>query len=142
MADYFSHDYHSRHDPKMQALLMKHGLAGIGLFWAIVEFCYEQNGIIKESECECIAYDMRTQCDLILSVLNDFGLFIKKDDFWYSESINKRIEIRNAKSKSAAKSAEIRWEKARLMRLQCERIEKTCERNAIKETKVKEIKIN
>jgi hypothetical protein len=125
MADYFSHDYHARHDPKMQALLMKHGIAGIGLFWAIAEFCYEQNGIIKESECECIAFDMRTQSELVLSVLSDFDLFIKNGDTWYSESINKRLAIRNDKSNKAAKSAEIRWNNTKGMRTQCELIEKS-----------------
>lgn len=142
MADYFSHDYHARHDPKMQNLLMKHGLHGVGLFWSIAEFCYEQNGVIKDTDCECIAYDMRTQCELVLSVLNDFGLFVKNDDGWYSESINKRLTIRNEKSNKAAKSAEIRWNNAKQMRPQCERIKKVCEGNAIKDIKVKEIKVN
>jgi hypothetical protein len=135
MVEYFAHDYNSRHDPKLLKLQEKHGLAGIGLFWCVVEFCFEQDGKIKESECESIAFDMRTHCDLVKSVLNDFGLFVFENGIWHSETIDNRLKLRDEKSSKAAKSAFKRWNK-------CERnanaLEKVCDGNAIKEKEIKE----
>ena len=38
---YFSHDYSCINDPKIQALIGKHGAKGYGIFWRIVEMLHE-----------------------------------------------------------------------------------------------------
>lgn len=141
MREYFSHDYNARNDKKLVSLFMKHGLAGIGAFWCLVEMLYESEGIIKRSECERIAFEMRTSCDFINSVICDFELFeFDANDFW-SISVNRRIDIRNSKSEKARASASARWSKknddANALRTQSE-----C--NAIKEkkSKVNKSKVN
>jgi hypothetical protein len=142
MKDYFSHDYNSRNDPKMVALFMKMGHEGRGIFWDLIEYLYEQGGYLMLSQCECIAYELRTHPDKLRTLISDFGFF--KDDgqkFW-SESVLKRIEMRNQRSDTARKNAQIRWNSQKNMQSQCERIEKSCKGNAIKETKGNEIKTN
>lgn len=37
MASYFSHDCNARNDPKILELRMKHGMAGYGIYFSILE---------------------------------------------------------------------------------------------------------
>jgi hypothetical protein len=48
MADYFSHDYNSRQDPKIAALIGQFGYEGYGIWWAFVEVLHEQGGKIEK----------------------------------------------------------------------------------------------
>jgi hypothetical protein len=133
---YFSHDYNARADDKIKCLVRKHGILGYGIFWAIIEDLYN-NANAMRTDYDGIAYDLRTDCDTIKSIINDFDLFIIEDGFFGSKSIENRLIQRNCKSEKARESAFKRWGKvkpdANAMRTQCER-------NAIKERKGKERK--
>ena len=37
---YFQHDYNARNDPKLQALIVEMGVAGIGIYWCLVEMLF------------------------------------------------------------------------------------------------------
>ena len=108
-AYYFSHDYVARHDPKMINLQIKHGIAGIGCFWCIVEMLFEEGGEIP-CEYERIAFELRMDASIIESVINNFGLFIVSDDYIKSNSVLKRLGLRNEKSQKAKISAQNRWQ--------------------------------
>ena len=91
---YFSHDYNTRNDSKIKKLLAKHGYLGYGLFWAIVEDLYN-NANALPLEYESIAFDLRTNENVIESIINDFDLFcIDKSEFG-STSIERRLNERN-----------------------------------------------
>jgi hypothetical protein len=138
---YFSHDYNSREDEKIRELIFKHGWAGYGVFWAIVEMLYQNDGFMR-THCERIAFDLRTESELIKSVLHDFDLFVVEDDKFWSESILKRLDKRNEKSEKARKSAMKRWSnKGNDANADANALRKECEGNAIKESKVKESKV-
>jgi len=132
---YFSHDFSARNDPKMQKLMRKHGMAGIGLYWCIIELLNEEGGYLLLSQCEDYAFALRTQCDLISSLINDFLLFENDGEKFWSESVLRRIDKRNEKSVKAKLSADKRWQDANAMRTHTNR-------NAIKERKGKEIEKN
>ena len=133
---YFSHDYNPRADEKIKLLIRRHGILGYGIFWAIIEDLYNNANALR-TDYEGIAFDLRVDTNIVKSVINDFDLFIIKDDFFGSLSVQRRLDDRNAKSKKASNSANYRWNKskddANAMRTQCDG-------NAIKERKVKEIK--
>lgn len=133
--EFFSHDLHGRNDGKLQTVLMRHGLKGIGAFWCIVEMLYENEGYLMRTECERIAFELRTEIDFILSIINDFDLFEIDDDSFYSNSVLKRLNIINEKRDKARKSAEIRWTNANALRTQSDG-------NAVKERKEKKSKEN
>jgi hypothetical protein len=82
---------------------------------------------------EGIAYDLRSDSDLVASVVNDFDLFIFNGDYFGSNSVQERLEQRNDKSAKARKSASYRWENANALQTQSDS-------NAKKERKGKEIK--
>lgn len=128
--EFFSHDLHGRNDGKLQRVLMKHGLKGIGAFWCIVEMLYENEGVLMRTECERIAFELRVDCDFILSMIDDFDLFQNDGDVFYSKSVLNRLETINAKRDKAKKSAEMRWGYANALRTQSDG-------NAVKESKEK-----
>lgn len=93
---------------------------GIGVYWSLIEYLYEQGGYLMLSQCECIADELHCDCDLLNRIINDFGLFKKDDKNFWSESAIKRLSMREEKSKKASKSAKIRWSNANAMRTQCD----------------------
>jgi hypothetical protein len=129
---YFSHDYNARNDEKIKRLIRKHGMIGYGIFWSIVEDLYNNANALR-TDYEGIAYDLRSDCEIVASVVNDFDLFIFNGDFFGSNSVQERLDQRNNKSESARKSASYRWENANALQT-------LSEGNAKKERKGKEIK--
>lgn len=134
---YFSHDYNARNDEKIKKLIRVHGWVGYGLFWAIIEELYN-NANALQSDCEGIAYELRTDKDCIHSILHDFDLFVHDGDNFGSLSVQRRLDEKDAKSKKASISARKRWDK-------CERSANAMpsdeSRNALKEIKdIKETK--
>lgn len=89
---------------------MKHGMAGLGAFWCIVEMLYEEDGILP-TEYDRIAFELRADNDLIKSVIHDFDLFIINGETFYSESVNERLKIRTDKSDQARENVLKRWDK-------------------------------
>lgn len=131
MKEYFSHDYGARDDETISRLIYSHGWAGYGLYWALIEMLYQNDGYIL-SEYERIAYELRTEAGMLESVVCDFGLFKFKQKTFFSESVLRRLEHREMISSKASASATARWDKANAVRTHSER-------NAIKE---KESKVN
>jgi len=132
---YFSHDYNARNDAKIKNLIRKHGINGYGIFWAIVEDLYN-NANALPTDYESIAYDLRTDSEIIKSVINDFDLFVLDGGNFGSLSIEKRINERNEKSKNARLAAESRWNK---VKEDANAMQTHSNRNAIKERKGNEI---
>ena len=131
---YFSHDYNARLDEKIKTLIRKHGMTGYGIYWAIVEDLYNNANALRK-DYEGIAYELRSNVDIVKSVINDFELFVFDDDFFGSKSVERRLIERIAKSNSASKAANIRWGNANAL-------QPHSDSNAInkgKEKKLKEI---
>lgn len=135
---YFSHDYDTRSDIKIKKLISKHGYEGYGLFWAIVEDLY-MNANALPTDYEAIAYDLRSNPDVIKSIVENFGLFIIEDNTFGSLSIQERLDKRVQKSQKARESAHARWNKEKG---NANAIRTQCDSNAIKERKVKKSKEN
>lgn len=146
---YFSHDYNARQDPKLQNLMMVHGLAGIGAYWCIIELLYEQNGRLKLDNIKMIAYTLHCKVSLVESLINDFDLFQHDDTYFWSESVCKRTQERFEEIEKRKKGANKRWEKnnnkcehnASILQAECEQETNVMQANAIKgkERKGKEI---
>ena len=137
MKEYFSHDYHARGDENIVRLLRKDGWLGYGIYWALIEMLYENGGSIPK-DYELLAYEMRTQCERIKSVCEDYGLFFESDNRLSSISVNRRLEERAEKSAKAKISSMKRWgNNANAMRTH-----RTIDANGgvLKESKGKEIK--
>lgn len=136
---YFSHDSNAKNDEKIVRLRMKHGWEGYGLYWAIIERLRESSNYMSVCDFNLIAYDLRTDSAKIKSIVEDFGLFAFTDESecFYSESLTKRMELKNERSTTARKNAQKRWDKCDS---NATAMQQQCKPNAIKESKVKESK--
>lgn len=110
-AHYLTHDLHARNHPSLQKVMRKHGMAGIGLFWCLVEMLHEADGYLKLSDLDEYAFSLRVKTDMLASLLNDFQLFEKDEQRFWSNSALKRIEIKHAKSKRNSEIALEAWSK-------------------------------
>lgn len=132
---YFSHDYNVRSDDKIKRLIRSHGMEGYGIYWSIVEDLYNNANALRK-DYDGIAYDLRVETIRVESIINEFELFEVNDKEFSSISVATRLEQRHAKSAKAKESANKRWNKnANAMRPHSDS-------NAIKESKVKENKVN
>lgn len=138
---YFSHDYNARNDAKIKKLISKHGFLGYGIFWAIIEDLYNNTNVLP-TDYESIAFDLRTDHDTILSIINDFDLFVFDGKNFGSLSIQKRIDERNEKSKKARESVLKRWKNKEIDTnvLPTNNDSNTIKERKVKENKIKEIK--
>jgi hypothetical protein len=141
MKPYFSHDEGARNDPKLVQVMMELGHEGKSVYWDLVEMLYEQGGHLMLSQCKGYAFALRTNCDLILRLVNDFELFVTDGEKFWSETALRRLIQRNAKSEKAKESAAKRWGSSER---NANALPTQSDRNAIKvkESKVKESKSN
>ena len=137
MTEYFSHDYDAREDEKIQHLLYKLKWEGYGLYWAIVEMLYKNDGYLT-IEYERIAHALQTQSDIIKSIIEDFNLFRCTANAFYSPSALHRLKLRKGKSVVARKAAKIRWDKEKQKNADVKQAQS--DSNTKKESKVKERK--
>ncbi len=143
---YFSHDYATTNDPKIQALLSKYGARGYGLYWRLVEILHEQSEHkieLKPYFYEALSGTFREDVKVIKEILTYCveicELFIKEEGFIYSNrvlnNIEKRDKIKEARSLAGKRSAEIRSKSTQQKQTIVEQI-------PTKESKGKEIKGN
>lgn len=135
---YFSHDYNSRNDVKIKKLLSKHGLLGYGIFWAIIEELYNNTNVLP-MDYDTISYDLRIDKSVLISVINDYDLFVFDGNTFGSLSVERRLKERDERSHKARQSVLKRWNKAKE---DTSVLQSNNEPNTIKEIKGKEIKGN
>jgi hypothetical protein len=140
---YFSHDSNASQDPKILAMRSVYGWLGYGWYWMFVEMMREQEDyrLNIEGKYSFHAFALQMQCTeeearkFISDCVNEFKLFESDGINFWSKSLLKRMEKKEAKSYKARQSAKARWDNANALQTQSEG-------NAIKESKVKENKNN
>ena len=106
---YFQHDYNARNDPKLQEVLLEHGVAGVGVFWCVIEQLYEQGGKLPHKACKSIAFALHVDCKLVESVVKDFDLFKLDARHFWSKSVIARLDRRKEVSDKRKTAAASRW---------------------------------
>ena len=95
----------------MLKLLQKEGVSGIGIYWCVVEMIYEEGGKLMLSDCEGIAFALRTKEEIVKRVVINYQLFRNDGTYFWSESALKRMEERQGKSDKNRKIAKEGWKK-------------------------------
>lgn len=110
---YFSHDSNARNDDKIIRLRMKHGASGYGVYFMILERLREETDYVSVKDYNIIAFDFRVDASLVKSVVEDFGLFVFTEDGkgFYSESLLRRMEIKDTVRNKRKDAAAARWSK-------------------------------
>lgn len=106
---YFSHDANAHDDPKCMLLIDQMGLEGYGIFWILIEVLrIEPDMRYPFNLLPILAKRYNTSAEKMLTVVTKYNLFqIENDEFFYSESLQKRIFD---KSEQSRKAAQVRWE--------------------------------
>lgn len=131
---YFTHDYNARADRKLVNVTMKHGMAGYGIYWCIIEMLYEEGGYLP-FEYDSIAFQLRSDSTIIKSIISDFELFENDKEKFWSNTVIERLNIRAEKSEKARESINKRWKK---YGCNTNELQTNTKRNTIKESKEKE----
>jgi hypothetical protein len=102
-AYYFSHDSSASRDIKMLKIKYIYGWEGVGLFWGIIETLRETTDFKFESNKDSInllASILQVDAIKLQTFINDaikVGLFIESKGYFYSNSLNDRMEEMNKK---------------------------------------------
>ena len=95
-AYYFPHDSNARQDIKILKLRIKHGWAGYGLYWGIIEALRDQDNYAFEADQpELISLAVGCSVDELIPVLEtciEVGLLVNEDGEIYSKSLKRRME--------------------------------------------------
>lgn len=158
-AYYFSHDANARNDQKILAMRSVFGSEGYGWYWIIIEMMRETtNFMIKIDKYTFQALAMQMHCDadiahkFVSDCINEFSLFESDGEFFWANSLLRRMAQREEKSEQARAAAKARWGNKRSSNTKLDKHEKSpyecklnadamqelCDSNAIKEKKVKE----
>lgn len=115
--NYFSHDSNARNDERVLLLRIRHGAAGYGIYFMLLERLRDASGYMSMLDYDMLAFDLREDAELIRSVVEDFGLFTITEcgGYFYSQSFLNRMEMKNAKqsrlSEAGKAGAKERWGK-------------------------------
>ena len=156
-AYYFSHDANARNDPKIIQMLSVYKAEGYGWYWMLIEMMREQENyrLSIKSKYAVNAYARELDADAerlqqyIDDCVNEFtcdgkGIFDKNDEYLWSESLLRRMKIKDGIAEKARQAALIRWGKVEDEAETSESIASASEINASvmqrKERKVKEKK--
>ena len=78
--------------PEVIRARMKHGMIAYGIYVALMQSLEEAEDHRLDKDYEMIAYDMRTDAEVVQSVVEEFGLFEIDDDSFFSKELLETIE--------------------------------------------------
>ena len=112
-ASWFSHDSNARNSKKLIRLRQRHGAAGYGVYWMLIERLRDEEGYVSDKDYEMIAFDLRVDVEIIRSVVEDFGLFevSENGEYFHAPGLDERMELKDVRSDAGKKGAAKRWGK-------------------------------
>lgn len=137
---YFSHDADARNDEKIIGLIMEHGMEGYGIFWSIIEMLRTATEHKMHLDYKRIAFALHVDDENVKSVIHGFELFDNDERFFWSESLLRRMNIKNIISEERRKAAKSRWDKAKAMQLHSKSNANDMQKQCNKVKEVKEVK--
>ena len=112
---FVSHDLNARNDNKIIKLRMAHGWQGYGLFWGVVEMLAESSDYQLPLDYKALSFGLQTEEKVIKNIIENFGLFVIKDEIFYSKTLKQRMKYKDLehkkKSEGGKKGNKIRWKK-------------------------------
>ena len=143
-AYYFSHDANARHDQRIISIRRKYGMEGYGIYFGIIETLRETSNymlsIDEEESLLNIAYDLNVDIKKIKDIVFNYDLFEIKEEFFYSRSLSRRMEkldkIKEKRRESGRLGGKVKASAKQVLK------ENKAFAKQVKESKVKEIKVN
>jgi len=129
-------------------------MEGYGRYWVIIEMLREEADHRLEISASYVrnALAVQMQCDVdaahkfVQDCIGEFQLFETDGDYFWSNSLLRRMDLRKARSEQARQAAMARWEGKKKSGKNADAMRLQCDRNAIKgkerKVKIKEGKKN
>jgi hypothetical protein len=114
-AYYFSHDSNAKDDPKCVLLIEQLGLEGYGIFWVLIETLRDQPEYkYPLALIPALSRRYNTTTEKMKTVVSQYGLFniTPEGEFFFSESLFRRMESLSTFRESQRKKALKRWNNA------------------------------
>lgn len=114
---YFPHDANAKDDPKCIMMIEQLGLEAYGIYWVLVELLRDQpNYKLPLSMIPALARRYNTTPQKMETVVANYKLFeVENDEFFFSESLIKRMIPLQEKRDRMKSLAEKRWKKPLLI---------------------------
>lgn len=146
-AYYFSHDSNAKDDPKCVLLIEQLGMEGYGIFWVLIETLRDQPEYkYPLALIPALARRYNTTVEKLKTVVLQYGLFeVENDEFFFSESLRRRMKGFEQKREIARLAGKKSAENRRLLNAGSTDVQRTfsdCSTSKVKESKVKESKVN
>jgi len=145
-AYYFSHDSNAKDDPKCVLLIEQLGMEGYGIFWVLIETLRDQPGYkYPIALIPAMARRYCTTAEKMKAVIMSYGLFeIENDEFFYSVSLNRRMEHLEHRREIASRAGKESAKKRLLLDSGSTDVQPTfneCSTSKVKESKVNKSKL-
>jgi hypothetical protein len=147
--NYLQHDYFSRSTPVLLKIRAKYGMAGLGVYWCLVEKIHECDGQL-DYDVELLAFELGATVEQITGVVEQAfsivdGMVTAE---WIIDNLTEREAVRHKNSEAGKKSGESRRANSKLNKLTTDvkqvfnKKATTVEEDKGREVKVSEAKIS
>lgn len=113
---WFRHEFYARSSPKLTDLKMEMKMEGVGIYWCLIEFMYEQNGYINESSLKAFCYNEHLEIEKVKKVLQLAKFKFDKNKGYYANGVLERISKREEFCAKQKEKADKRWSKEKQKR--------------------------
>ncbi|MEA4865336.1 MAG: DUF4373 domain-containing protein [Sphaerochaeta sp.] len=110
---WFRHDIGTMNDIRMQKIMRKYGLEGIGIYWCLVESLYTNDGKIFFSEITDIAFMIHASEKKVAEMARDQDIFESDEESFWSNRVNSELSIQQEVSERAKEAINARWKNQR-----------------------------
>ena len=94
---FIKHDLGARNDPKMIQMIKTKGWESYGIYWAIIELLYENNGNPLPTNYDTYSYLLHYEKDKLKDIIEEYDLFVIENEVFYSKRVNEYFdEIKKA----------------------------------------------
>lgn len=104
MASYFKHSSDSRNKGNIMQLRLKYGMAGYGLYCCLLELLIDYGEEKCFRDYSSLANELCVEEGMVKSVIEDFGLFVLEENFFYCREIMNEVISKNKISRSRAEA--------------------------------------
>ena len=141
---YIPHEVHTRNTNEVVQLIEKEGMAGYGIYWALMEYLRTQDDYVGDVRVlKSLARQLKTSIDRLLRILKNYGLFDVTDFAFRSRKLEAMMKPLEDKRK-AMKARSCDDHETTVQRKLCNSLEikDDSSLSKVKESKVKESKVS
>ena len=105
---YIPHEVNMRSSNEMMKLIQKEGMAGYGIYWALMEYLRKQDDYMGDIRIlKTLARQLKTSVERLERILNNYGLFEWADNTFLSRKLNSAMKpLENKRKAMEARSCD------------------------------------